>query len=40
MADTELTWKQDPSMFTFAGGSRNRRSGIFSGVADIQGMDM
>ena len=40
MKTTELTWSQDSTMSTYCGGSRNRRNGIFAGVADIQGMDM
>lgn len=40
MNATTDSWKADSSLLTYGGGSRSRRSGIFSGVTDIQGMDM
>ena len=40
MKTTEIFWKAEPSLLTYVGGSRSRRNGIFTGVTDIQGMDM
>lgn len=40
MNSTTSEWKSDESLLTYSGGSRSRRNGIFSGVTDIQGMDM
>ena len=40
MQTTDLLWKNEQSFLTYVGGSRSRRSGIFAGVTDIQGMDM
>ena len=37
---TQNLWESAGSFLTYCGGSRNRRNGIFSGVTDIQGMDM
>ena len=40
MNATQNLWQSASSLLTYCGGSRNRRNGIFAGVADIQGMDM
>ena len=40
MSSTTDSWKADPTLLTYGGGSRSRRNGIFAGVTDIQGMDM
>lgn len=40
MAKTTNVWMADSTLLTYGGGSRSRRSGIFAGVTDIQGMDM
>ena len=40
MSATTDSWKADPTLLTYGGGSRSRRNGIFAGVTDIQGMDM
>ena len=40
MNETQVLWQTASSLFTYCGGSRSRRNGIFAGVADIQGMDM
>lgn len=40
MNATQNLWQSSSSLLTYCGGSRNRRNGIFAGVADIQGMDM
>lgn len=40
MNESVQIWKEDSTFLTYIGGSRSRRSGIFAGLADIQGMDM
>lgn len=35
----ERTWEKEKGVASYIGGSRNRRIGLFSGIADIQGMD-
>lgn len=40
MTVTDKLWQKEQGILTYVGGSRSRRNGIFSGVTDIQGMDM
>ena len=40
MSLTDTLWESEQQIMTYVGGSRSRRSGIFAGVTDIQGMDM
>jgi desulfoferrodoxin (superoxide reductase-like protein) len=40
MTQTDSLWKDEQPIMTYVGGSRSRMSGIISGIADIQGMDM
>lgn len=40
MTVTDTYWNEEQQILTYVGGSRSRRSGIFAGVTDIQGMDM